>query len=191
MARKAERWFDVVDSDVTKFLSRYLALSSRELPIMVGATLELALLELIERRLQGHSTEIEAFLGTNGDGRAPAGSFGARIQLAYLLGLISEHDLEVLRSIKNIRNLFAHRVDATFSSPLTKKELKKLNTAWLRAMKTPAEHIAKASAGIGEHEEKGKGLFLAVFAAYHFYFRSNVDEVKKMEALSYAASKDA
>lgn len=115
MARKVERWFDVLGSDVQQFLARYFMLSSRELPIVVGATLELAILELIERRLRGHSTEIESFLGTNGDGRAPAGSFGARIQLAYLLGLISQNDLEVLRSIKNIRNLFAHRVEVTFS----------------------------------------------------------------------------
>jgi len=58
--------------------------------------------------------EIETFLGLNEDGRAPVVSFGARIQMALLLGIITKEDAAVLRAIKKIRNAFSHRVKLTF-----------------------------------------------------------------------------
>jgi hypothetical protein len=70
-----------------------------------------------EQALRQNRKEIELFLGIDGDGRAPAGSFGARIQLALLVGLITEEDATILRQIKNLRNTFAHRVKVDFLSP--------------------------------------------------------------------------
>lgn len=190
MARKTERWVEVVDEDVQKFMRAHFELSPRELSIVVGATLELALVEMIERRLRGSPTEIEEFLGTNGDGRAPAGSFGARIQLAYHIGLITQHDANVLRRVKAIRNIFAHRVNASFASREIVKELAQLSTAWLRAMKNPAERIAKVSEDITSGRDSGQGIFLAVFATYHFYFQGNIPDVKTVDALSHVVGSD-
>ena len=55
-------------------------------------------------------------LGVNGDGRAPAGSFGARIQLGLLVGLLTPGDAAPLRAIKELRDLFAHHVRIDFLS---------------------------------------------------------------------------
>jgi len=69
---------------------------------------------LLEKRLVNYAVEQERFLGLNADGRAPAGSFGARIQLALLMGCISIEEALALRAFKEIRNRYAHRVNIDF-----------------------------------------------------------------------------
>ncbi len=86
-------------------------LKPRELVVVASAILDAALAEVIAGRLQGPEHEIVEFLGADGDGRAPAGSFGARMQLARLLGLFGDQDLDVLRRLKALRNLMAHRIN--------------------------------------------------------------------------------
>jgi hypothetical protein len=76
-----------------------------------------ALAHLLSCRLVDCPSEYEEFLGLNEDGRAPCGSFGARIQLALLLGIITPTDASLLRTVKNIRNKLAHRVKADYHSP--------------------------------------------------------------------------
>ncbi|RMO28671.1 hypothetical protein ALQ43_200044 [Pseudomonas savastanoi pv. glycinea] len=78
----------------------YRRLPRRELAITAGAVLDLALVEILSMKLTGPEQEIHLFLGINGDGRAPCGSFSARIQLALLLSLITERDAAILRVIK-------------------------------------------------------------------------------------------
>jgi hypothetical protein len=93
-------------------------LSPRELAIVASAALDVALAELLSRRLTGPQNEIGEFLGVAEDGRAPAGSFGARIQLARLLGLIGDKDVAALRAMKNLRNKMAHRARMDFTHEL-------------------------------------------------------------------------
>jgi hypothetical protein len=45
---------------------------------------------------------------------APLSSFGARISAAYGIGLISKSDLDALRKLKKVRNLFAHNINLSF-----------------------------------------------------------------------------
>jgi len=90
MAWKIERWLAEVFPGETKIYQEYRGLSPRELAIVSAAILDSALVEIIALRLGGGpEKEVEAFLGADGDGRAPVGSFGARIQLALLLGIIT------------------------------------------------------------------------------------------------------
>ena len=49
-----------------------------------------------------------------GDGLVPLGSFSARTQAAYVLGLISENEFKELNNLRKIRNLFAHKVKMSF-----------------------------------------------------------------------------
>src|SRR5690606_18966025 len=49
-----------------------------------------------------------------GDGMVPLGSFSARTQAAYVLGLISENEFKELNTLRKIRNLFAHKVKMSF-----------------------------------------------------------------------------
>jgi len=89
MAWKIERWLSEVFPGEAEIYSEYRSLSSRELAIVSAAVLDVALAELLSLRLANQENEVEEFLGVNGDGRAPAGSFGARIQLGLLVDLLT------------------------------------------------------------------------------------------------------
>ena len=81
MAWKIERWLAEVFPGEERIYSEYRTLPPRELAIVSAAVLDVALAELLALRLSGEDREIEAFLGLNGDGRAPVATFGGRIQL--------------------------------------------------------------------------------------------------------------
>lgn len=114
MAWKIEKWLDEVFPGEKNLFSEYSDLSEREFAIVTAGVLDLALAELISKRLIDKPKEYESFLGLDESGNAPAGSMGARIQLALLLGIIRIEDARILRIIKNIRNKFAHRVNVGF-----------------------------------------------------------------------------
>jgi hypothetical protein len=108
---KIERWtVDVLPMLSTSLLD-YMHLSLRDSAILTCATIDVALAELISRRLTGPEQEIVEFLGADENGRAPCGSLGSRIQLARLLGIICDADALLLRKVKGLRNIVAHRID--------------------------------------------------------------------------------
>lgn len=110
---RIEKWSTDLFPGRGKVLKRYQALSPRETAIVGAAVLDAALAELLLTRLVDLPVDASGFLGTNGDGRAPCGTFGARIQLALLIGLLPTQIIKDLRAIKQIRNHVAHRVTAT------------------------------------------------------------------------------
>lgn len=107
MAWKIEKWLSEVFPGEQRIFAEYQDLTRRELALIAAGVMDLALAELLSMRLIDNPKEYEEFLGLNEDGRAPCGSFGARIQLAVLLGIITKEDASILRSVKNIRNKFA------------------------------------------------------------------------------------
>jgi hypothetical protein len=109
---KIERWGDV-ETTLEDLGRKYDSLSFREMVIVGVAAIDVALAELLAMRLLDDPPEAYDFLGADGDGRAPAGSFGARIQLAYLLGLIAKPSISILRALKAVRNAMAHRIQAS------------------------------------------------------------------------------
>lgn len=50
-------------------------------------------------------------------GSAPLGTFSARIEACYALGLISEDEHNDLTLIRRIRNEFAHHIETSFDTP--------------------------------------------------------------------------
>ncbi len=111
MAKRIETWFgSLFTPSAKKIPPEYKQLAPRELAIVACGLLDAALVELLSLRFRDDRKEIDAFLGGEGDSRAPAGTFGARIQLAYLLGLIDAPMVKGLRGLKNLRNLMAHHV---------------------------------------------------------------------------------
>jgi len=111
-AWKIERWLAEVYKEEGALIDAWGPLSARELVIVACATLDVALAEILSLRFVDDANEATDFLGADDDGRAPAGSFGARIQLAYLLGIIPKDAVQTLRALKKLRNLMAHRVGA-------------------------------------------------------------------------------
>ena len=182
MAWKLERWLDEVFPGEHELFSQYSGLTDRELAIVAAGNLDLALAELINKRLVNIPKESCAFLGLDESGSAPAGSMGARIQLALLLGIIHPEDARILRIIKNIRNKFAHRISISFLDDSIQGLLSKLLNEWsersrflLRSQPEQAqcaseEGLKLLQGNLGKTSEVGEGLLLAVFSVYQAYF---------------------
>jgi hypothetical protein len=116
VAQRIEKWLEeVFPADTRSLFSEYESLRPRELVIVAASVTDVALAELISKRLMDYPKEQKDFLGLDEDGRSPCASFGSRIQLALLLGIILVDDAETLRAIKALRNLYAHRVNVRLS----------------------------------------------------------------------------
>lgn len=179
MTWKVERWMAEVFPGPDRIYAEYRLLPRRELAVVAAAVLDSALLELLAKRLGGSDSEVDAFLGANGDGRAPCGSFGARIQLSLLLHVITENDAIVLRSIKNVRNRFAHEVKSDFNSPSVLPLVQKLYDQFVSqsnrliaagALKGHPHELEVIRPHLAKVPEAGAGLLLAVFCVYQAYF---------------------
>lgn len=191
MAWKIERWLAEVFPGETKIYQEYRGLPPRELAIISAAVLDSALVEIIALRLGGPEKEVEAFLGADGDSRAPVGSFGARIQLALLLGIITEQDAEALRAIKQIRNLFAHRTTMNFLLPQVLKQTQALLDVWEKQLEPlqgvlvaddSKKRLAEIRRNLTGFSEAGEGLLLAVLTTYQAYFHRIHGRIEPLNA---------
>jgi hypothetical protein len=192
MAWKVERWLAEVFPGPGNIYSAYEHLTRRELAIVSAGVLDNALAELLSLRLQDFPGEYEAFLGLNEDGRAPCGSFGARIQLALLLGIITESDASVLRTIKNIRNKFAHRINVDFTDTQVKPLVLSLHDKMREQrnglierghLKATPEKVDEIRPYFDMTPEAGAGLLLSVFSVYQAYFHRLHALVKRIETV--------
>jgi hypothetical protein len=193
MTWKIEKWLSEVFPGENNLFSEYRNLSEREFVIVAAGVLDLALAELISKRLIDNPKEYESFLGLDESGNAPAGSMGARIQLALLLGIIRIEDARILRIIKNIRNKFAHRVNVSFLDPSVQPLASKLLVEWSERSKFilqsyPEEVRVASKKGLRELKDQldkdtqaGEGLLLAVFSVYQAYFYRLNDRVERIQ----------
>lgn len=189
MAWKVERWLDDVFPGKDRIYDEYRHLPRRELGVVAAAVLDVALAELLSRRLIDKPKECEEFLGLNEDGRAPCGSFGSRIQLALLLGIITDTDASLLRTVKNIRNKLAHRVKADYNTPdvlplvvsLHDKFLSQSNRLIERGVLPGPQHdLTLIRPFLDTTPEAGAGLLLAVLTVYQAYFHRLTDIIKRI-----------
>ena len=134
MGWKIERWMAELYPGHENIFSAYEHLGGRERVIVACAVLDTALAELISLRLFPDDAEVVSFLGANEDGRASVATFGARIQAAYLLGLINRNAVLVLRALKNLRNVMAHRAKADFTTPQAQAALRPLVDDWMKKL---------------------------------------------------------
>lgn len=186
MAWKTEQWMRDVFPGMDRIYDEYRLLPRRELAVVAGAVLDSALVELLSKRLSGPDSEMHAFLGVNGDGRAPCGSFGSRIQLALLTHIITDSDVTVLRAIKNIRNQFAHEVKSDFNSPSVLPLVTKLYEQLLqqsnrlieaRHLNGQTDSLSTIRPYLSTIAEAGAGLLLAVFCVYQAYFHRLYEKI--------------
>lgn len=180
---KIESWLKEVYPAFTGVTSEYNTLPPRELVIVATACLDLALAELISKRLMPYDSEIMNFIGADEDGRAPLGSFGARIQAAHLLGLINDRMASDLRDFKNVRNRFAHRVKIGFDDA---KVAEWMVALWKRFHKasgitlSPEEQTLHYG-GIRKGGASGVAVFRIMFAFYHAYFYCLIPSVTPVD----------
>jgi hypothetical protein len=125
-----ERFKDDLLPLMSNEMDRHAKLGLRECVILVSSIIDAGLAELISSRLAGPEHEIVEFLGADEDGRAPCASFGSRIQLAALLGIIKQEDVVLLRLVKGLRNLAAHRVKFDISDQRVANKLAEIYEAF-------------------------------------------------------------
>jgi len=186
MAWKLEKWLSEVFPGEDRIYEEYRHLRNRELAIVSVAVLDIALAELITLRLADVPDEVETFLGLNEDGRAPVASFGARIQLGLLLAILTPEDVAILRAMKGVRNVFAHRVKVTFLSPRVQKPLAQLWDASValnsRIAKNPAinKALLELRGELDKVEDAGAGMMFATFCVYQAYFHRLHGRVQRL-----------
>jgi regulator of PEP synthase PpsR (kinase-PPPase family) len=52
---------------------------------------------------------------------APLGSLSGKTKVPYLLGLITKDERDRINAVRQVRNVFAHEIDAGFEYPKIKK----------------------------------------------------------------------
>lgn len=91
--------------------------------------------------------------------------------------------------MKEIRNLFAHRVKVDFLSPAVLKATTKLHALWLKhaealvgagAVQGTTKHIEELGRQLPKEAQAGQGLLLAVLAVYQAYFHRMHAKVQRI-----------
>jgi DNA-binding MltR family transcriptional regulator len=120
------RYFD--EQEWVAFSNEFAHESDRASTILGAAYLDVLLEQLIASFLVDDQHAISELLG--GDrSYAPLSTFSARITAAYCLWLIDDIQYQGLKTIKRIRNLFAHGLQGlSFQDERIIRECKKLKT---------------------------------------------------------------
>lgn len=91
--------------------------SDRGITLIIAAHIEDCLRRLIKSFLIDSKEVEQLFEGPY----APFGSLSGKTKAAYLMGLITKDELKRIDAIRNVRNVFAHHIDANFEHPKIKK----------------------------------------------------------------------
>jgi DNA-binding MltR family transcriptional regulator len=108
-------WVQQSDKAVTSTdaIDEVAKASDRAMAIVACALVDDQLFELLKRSLHDDTEVIDDMFG----GLRPLATFSAKINLAYLIGLISERVFKDLHTIRKIRNDFAHGLnESSFKS---------------------------------------------------------------------------
>jgi DNA-binding MltR family transcriptional regulator len=95
------------------FVEEYATESDRAAGILVGVGLDGRMEDLLRAHLVAWPKLGERLLGEN----RPLGSFSARIDVAYALGLLPDTEWRNLHALRKIRNFCAHRPSVSFTDP--------------------------------------------------------------------------
>ena len=96
-----------------EFQKHYEGESDRSVAILAASFVEQMLEGYIRKKLVDSPAVAKLF-----DGYAPLTTFAAKIDMTFALGLAPTHVHDDLRTIKKLRNIFAHEADALrFDSP--------------------------------------------------------------------------
>lgn len=108
--------FKSVDREINHVIEQISQESSRAAVIVLAAELDLALRDILEEYFLPENAISRRFQVSLFGPDEPAGSFLARIELAYRLGIIPEWCQQELHLIRKIRNEFSHGVvELTFT----------------------------------------------------------------------------
>jgi DNA-binding MltR family transcriptional regulator len=100
-------WWIGGSNEIAEAIAQIPRNSDRAVAIIAAAILERHITAAIKRRWRTAPNTSSSMLATEG----PLGNFGPKVDLVYLMGLISAEAHADLKAIKKIRNKFAHYLD--------------------------------------------------------------------------------
>ena len=114
---------------VTKALNELASQSDRSAAMVATAILNLVLTEALKSYLHTDTNIAAHFFAADG----PVGDLGAKVDLAFLVGLVSETSWRDLVTIRNICNTFAHKMEiSSFRAKSAAAQCNKLRIAEIR-----------------------------------------------------------
>lgn len=122
-----EKWTDVW-KEPKDYHDPYKDLSLRELIIVSCSMFDVALQELIARRLRESSKGDDLFEGAT----SPLSTFSGKILMAFMLGIYSEDAMTLLTTMRKLRNSCAHTVRFDFRSDSNQTRLNDLRDALIK-----------------------------------------------------------
>lgn len=123
--------------DLQGFINEFHTESDRATAVLGAALIDEKLLQLLQAFFVDDRAQVDLLLETE----QPLGSLGARIQIAYCLGLITRNLFETLTIIKGVRNAFAHQLHGlSFAAPTIAKECGRL-----RLLMQPSDYVRDSS----------------------------------------------
>jgi hypothetical protein len=132
------------------FQKTYEAESDRSVVILASSYLEKYLEEYLTKKLVDDKSVSKLF-----EGYGPLSTFAAKIDIAFAIGLLPRHVFVDLRTIRKIRNLFAHEPDTlNFESSRVKDHCA---TLW------PAIGIPRSDGSKRQQQEPRSQFLVAVF----------------------------
>ena len=113
----------IKSTDLGGFAAEFQKESDRAAAILGAALLDEWLRRLLSAYLIDDKKQVDLLLDVD----QPVGSFGARVRLAYCLGLLDKKLYALLTTIKSIRNAFAHQLHGlSFDSAGVRKDCENL-----------------------------------------------------------------
>lgn len=187
MARKREVWLSDVFPGRGNLWTEYSSLKGRELPIVLAAVFDAALAQLLTMRLVDDEEQVGRVLGfEHGAEAAPLGTMGARITMAYLLGIVNKDVADLLRRFAAVRNIFAHRVGASYLDADVQKELRKLYDR----MRTVSNRLYDSETSFDASDvlrgqlpsqvEAGEALLLVAHSIVHAYLHIMSSRIQRL-----------
>ena len=123
--KRARKETTLKSLDLQGFINEFQNESDRATAILGAALLDEKLLQLLQTFFVDDKEQVDLLLETE----QPLGSLGARIRVAYCLGLITRNHFDTLTIIKGIRNAFAHQLHGlSFATPSIAKECDRLRS---------------------------------------------------------------
>jgi DNA-binding MltR family transcriptional regulator len=171
-----------VGKEITAFLAR-LAHESERAAVVMGIALTDECLEstLVKLLRSAKSKNDNLF-----DPDRPIGSFGAKIKLAYRLGLIDDEFCSALNMLRKIRNDFAH---SSFHKSLSDQEhSNRIDRLKIYTAKTPLWDtlVAAASVFISTEHLVNFAAIVGVIVALMRYLESTLDPIKLANQASFS-----
>lgn len=113
--------------------------SDRGVTLIIAAYIEKCLRRTIEAFLINSTSVKELFEGSY----APFGSLSGKTKAAYVMGLITKDELKKIDAVRQVRNVFAHEISASFNHKKIEKICRPLVDDWGMSARHSFLHMAQ------------------------------------------------